>query len=280
MKLLGIYRAPRFSPNSQDRDAAILQAVATRLNAKHEVHLIEELQFMSSPVDRDIQGVFSMARHPESLTRLKELETKGIPVFNSAQGLLQLNRRLLAHTYRTLGLVAPQSFRNTDFPEALSRLTFPCWLKRDDQCAQQADDVRFIQNQPELLSALSAFRERQITDYVTESHIEGDLVKFYGVAGTKFFSFHYPNAMHSFSKFGLESHNGHTHRYPFDSHRFKHEIDSLATTLSIPIYGGDAIVQSDGTCHIIDFNDWPSFSSCKDDAAEAISQLIQVRLTE
>jgi len=40
------------------------------------------------------------------------------------------------------------------------------------------------------------------------------------------------------------------------------------------VYGGDAIVQADGSFYIIDFNDWPSFSPCVNAAAEAISQLI------
>ena len=36
------------------------------------------------------------------------------------------------------------------------------------------------------------------------------------------------------------------------------------------MYGGDAIVTSDGDFYIIDFNDWPSFASCREAAAEAI----------
>ena len=38
----------------------------------------------------------------------------------------------------------------------------------------------------------------------------------------------------------------------------------------LDVYGGDAIVSPDGEVHIIDINDWPSFSPCLDEAAQAI----------
>ena len=40
------------------------------------------------------------------------------------------------------------------------------------------------------------------------------------------------------------------------------------------IYGGDAII-ADDTAYLIDLNDWPSFSACREDAAKAIAQLIK-----
>ncbi|MFS6554926.1 hypothetical protein VPJ68_05445, partial [Parabacteroides distasonis] len=41
------------------------------------------------------------------------------------------------------------------------------------------------------------------------------------------------------------------------------------------MYGGDAIVTADGNFVIIDFNDWPSFSRCRDEAAEAIAEYVK-----
>ena len=40
------------------------------------------------------------------------------------------------------------------------------------------------------------------------------------------------------------------------------------------IYGGDAIIGSDGIARLIDLNDWPSFSACREEAADAIAGLI------
>ena len=48
----------------------------------------------------------------------------------------------------------------------------------------------------------------------------------------------------------------------------------LARLTNIDVYGGDCIVDHEGRFFIIDFNDWPSFSACKGQAADAISQLV------
>ena len=48
----------------------------------------------------------------------------------------------------------------------------------------------------------------------------------------------------------------------------------LARLTNIDVYGGDCIVDHEGRFFIIDFNDWPSFSACKEQAADSISQLV------
>ena len=39
------------------------------------------------------------------------------------------------------------------------------------------------------------------------------------------------------------------------------------------LYGGDAII-TDDIAYLIDLNDWPSFSSCREAAADAIALLV------
>lgn len=46
-----------------------------------------------------------------------------------------------------------------------------------------------------------------------------------------------------------------------------------AGAVVVDVYGGDCIVRPDGTFCVIDFNDWPSFSRCRGEAAEAIARL-------
>ena len=53
------------------------------------------------------------------------------------------------------------------------------------------------------------------------------------------------------------------------------EAERLAEAVGIDVYGGDCIVGSDGTFCMIDFNDWPSFSRCREEAAEAIASLVE-----
>ena len=52
------------------------------------------------------------------------------------------------------------------------------------------------------------------------------------------------------------------------------EVLRLAAALGVSVYGGDAIVRADGSFCLIDFNDWPSFSRCREEAADAIASLV------
>ena len=53
----------------------------------------------------------------------------------------------------------------------------------------------------------------------------------------------------------------------FDAEDLKAEADKAADMLNVPVYGGDCVVSEDGSIRIIDFNDWPSFAPCRDEAA-------------
>ena len=62
----GIGRSVRYSPNSIERDAAILERVAVRLQAAgHTVQTCNEDQWPPVGLDaKHCAAVFSMARHP------------------------------------------------------------------------------------------------------------------------------------------------------------------------------------------------------------------------
>ncbi|MDE7089400.1 MAG: hypothetical protein K2O54_04710, partial [Prevotella sp.] len=121
-----------------------------------------------------------------------------------------------------------------------------------------------------------AFCKRGVTDHVVMAHVTGDLVKFYGVRGTGFFRYFYPTDDGE-TKFGDEQYNGQAHHYSFDTSQLQADVDRLAGAVGLDVYGGDCIVRADGTYCIIDFNDWPSFSRCRDEAAEAIASLVKVK---
>lgn len=165
-------------------------------------------------------------------------------------------------------------------PSVAEWTMFPAWLKRGDSCAQRREDVSFVRNQEELRSAIASFCRRGIRSAVLSVHLAGDVVKFYGVADTPFFEWYYPTLGHRHSKFGLEEINGPAMQFPFDVQALKKEADRLASLALTPVYGGDGIVSADGRFKIIDFNDWPSFSSCSDRAAEAIVSYILKHINE
>ena len=63
--------------------------------------------------------------------------------------------------------------------------------------------------------------------------------------------------------------------YAFDVESLKQAADKAARVTGMIVYGGDAVITAQGKFFIIDFNDWPSFSACRRDAAKAIAQRIQ-----
>ena len=44
--------------------------------------------------------------------------------------------------------------------------------------------------------------------------------------------------------------------------------------MDVKIYGGDCIIDADGSMQIIDFNDWPSFAPCRNEAAPYIAKCV------
>ena len=160
---------------------------------------------------------------------------------------------------------------------SLCDVSYPCWIKRGDGCAQIKEDVSFVTNAEEAVGVLRSFKARGVASAVINEHLAGDLVKFYGVEGTDFFYWYYPSPTKN-SKFGLEAINGESHGFAFCVERMKQISDDMAKLLDVPIYGGDAVVSSEGDIRIIDFNDWPSFSACRDDAAKAIAARIHQML--
>ena len=126
-------------------------------------------------------------------------------------------------------------------------------------------------------AGIRRFRERGIDSYTVSAHVRGDLVKFYGVKGTGFFRHYYPTDDGQ-TKFGDEQHNGAACHHPFDVENLRREAERLAEATGVAVYGGDCIVREDGSWCMIDFNDWPSFSRCREEAAAAIVRLVEHRL--
>lgn len=270
LRVVGIRRAQRFSPNSVERDAAICQAVADCLGRQgYNVSLHSEEAFTPS-LAQGAAAVFSMARGTETVAALERLST---PVVNPVAGLRNVRRGDMTRIFAEAGIPMPRSWMvRTD--GTLPDVDCPCWLKRTDECAQASGDVVYAHGRDELAAAMRRFADRGLREAVVCEHLPGDLVKFYGVKGTGFFEYYYPTAGDGFSKFGLERHNGAARFYAFDAAALAATADRAASLLNLPVYGGDCIVGADGEVRLIDFNDWPSFSRCCDRAAEAITSVI------
>ena len=271
MKILMIQRAVEFSPNSVDKDLAILEAVANNTRGRFFCDIVSE-----SDITKDARGlsllceareiqkasplcVLSMARRPETLQWLKTL--KGVRIINSPESVENCSRSHLQQVMERLLIPIPPREGCDGY-----------WLKRGDAAAQSQRDVVYAADRQALDEAIQAFTHRGIADYVVSAHVKGDLVKFYGVSGG-FFRYYYPTDDGQ-TKFDDESRNGLSHHYSFDCLAMQKDAERLAETVGVEVYGGDCIIRADGSYCFIDFNDWPSFSRCREEAADAIARLV------
>ena len=277
MLVLGIRRSPRFSPNSVDRDEAIFSAVSSRLLRKGcDVSVISEDLFVGVDVSR-FDLVYSMARGSDVLSQLAQAEESGTLVVNSSKTLLCQHRADLVKTFQKANVPMPPlqvvNPAETLADATCAALRFPLWVKRGDSSAMSSRDVVYVAKPDELPAVLEDFAERKISSVILEAHQEGTLVKFYGVRDTDFF-FACRAEDTAFSKFGLESRNGHGTETELPVEALKSLTQRAAEVSNLEVYGGDAIVTPDGRCVLIDFNDWPSFSPCRKAAAKAIADLL------
>lgn len=261
MRVLMIKRAEVFSPNSIEKDEAILTAVADLLLQRgHEVMSLKEEEVLTA--DRVWPDtIFTMGRWPTTLDWLKGLQ--GVRIINGFQGIENCARCQLELIMDRIGTPCPPK----DGPDGY-------WIKRGDAAAQEKGDVSFAANQAELETCIEKMKQRGIDRFTVSAHVCGDLVKFYGVRGTGFFRYYYPTD-DGMSKFGDEQRNGRAQHYPFDVSDLQDKVEQLSEAVGVEVYGGDCIVRADGTYCVIDFNDWPSFSRCREDAAEAIASLVK-----
>ncbi len=274
MTIIAISRGTKYSPNHVGNDAAIFNAVVDELRRTgHFVLPCTEEEFLHMPLPEASLAIVTMARDGRTISRLLECEAVGITIINSPQGVLNCVRRPMTELLQQHRIPQPKSWIFSTKEPLPAELTFPCWLKRGDSHAIVKEDVCYAPTREDALGIMTAMKDRGIPTVVINEHLQGDLVKFYGVEGDAFFYWFYPSSV-SHSKFGLESINGQSQGFPFDSNLLKQCADKAACILNVPIYGGDAVVAPDGSIRIIDFNDFPSFASCRDEAAKAIARRI------
>ena len=267
-KTLLIQRALCYSPNSEEKDLAVLQEVSSLLE---DATIISEDDFVNrfSTYNQSVSSesvdsanvycqIISMSRSTKALECLEQLEQSGIQVLNPSAGVWACQRSNIDKVMRENHLPFPPDEGNDGY-----------WVKCADASAQSKEDVCFCQDWTEVENVKSAFMQRGIINIVVQAHVKGDVVKFYGVEDTHFFRYYY-SGDDTETKFGDEERNGKPQYYPFLSSNLQADAEKLACLLQTPIYGGDAIVREDGSYVIIDFNDFPSFSRCREEAAKAI----------
>ena len=269
-------RAGAYSPNHIGNDTAIFNAAAEQLRKRGcQVNVYSEEQLNEQGVEENI--IMCMCREMESIENLQKAEDAGKIVINSGYGIENCTRERMTRILMGNNIPYPNSLivnTNEAIKPLLKKAGFKsCWIKRGDFHAMHKEDVSYVRHPEEAQEVLQEYFLRGIKRAVINVHLEGDLVKFYGVNGTPFFYWFYPfDSGHS--KYGLEEINGKTKGIEFDVKRLKNICNHAAHELNVEVYGGDCIISPNGEMRIIDFNDWPSFAPCRAEAAPHIAKRI------
>ena len=274
--IAGVMRAGAYSPNHIGNDTAIFNLVAEQLRKRGcQVNVYSEEQFNKQDIEEPV--VLAMCRERESIAKLQRLEDEGKLVINSGYGIENCTRERMTRILLGNGIPYPESLivnTNENIKDQLKKAGFKsCWIKRGDFHAMHKEDVSYVRHPEEAQEVLQEYFYRGITRAVINVHLQGDLVKFYGVKDSQFFYWFYPFD-EGHSKYGWEEVNGHSQGIDIDLKELKEICTRAAEELNVVIYGGDCIVDPDGTIRIIDFNDWPSFAPCRNESAPHIAKAV------
>ena len=276
IKIAGIMRAGAYSPNHIGNDAAIFNLTTEQLRKRGcEVKVYSEEQFIAGEVKEDI--IVDMCREHRSMVLLQQLEDAGALVINSGYGIENCTRERMTRILLGSNIPYPDSLIVDTDEVVKDRMVAAkmdrAWIKRGDFHAMHKEDVSYVRHPEEAQEVLQEYFLRGIKRAVINRHLVGDLIKFYGVRDTPFFYWFYPFD-EGHSKYGHEAVNGHSRGIEFDVAGLRHICQQAADVLDVIVYGGDCIVDPDGTIRIIDFNDWPSFAPCRQEAAPHIAKAI------
>ena len=149
---------------------------------------------------------------------------------------------------------------------------FPLWAKR--VCGDAGGrEVRFVASGDALQELASHIKEDTSARYMLSPHVEGDVVKCYGVLGTPFFAWRYALTASAASSDAPERHNAPLQAYPFDESALMQLAGDAARAAGLCVFGADIVVKPDGSFALIDLNDFPSFQGFHAEAAQAIARL-------
>lgn len=269
-------RAGAFSPNHIGNDAAIFNLTAEALRKRGCcVNVYSEEDFRNADITEPY--VMAMCREQDSVAKLKQLEDDGKLVINSGYGIENCTRERMTRLLLANGVPYPDSLIVNTNEKILDEMTEGnfnrVWVKRGEFHSMHKEDVSYCRHPEEAQEVLHEYFYRGIKRAVINRHLDGDLLKFYGIVGSDFFYSFYPMEM-GHSKYGYELINGKAMQIPFDREYLKEICEKAAKVLGVVVYGGDCIIDPDGSIRIIDLNDWPSFAPCRKEGSKEIAKTI------
>ena len=262
IQVIGVYREPEFSPGKVEADKAILDAVLDHLRASGAHTAALDARNFAAGEFPACHLVLAMCQGQRGLARLAAAEETGAVVINSALAIRNCYRDLLGAGLMRSGVPVPEGVLvHTVAPLNLKPLrtvdlSSPMYVKRGDLHALAPDDVQRVEGLEQLEATLMRFNRRGVQLAFVQQEVVGEIVKFYGVSGGEYFA--------AIAESGA-------HLTDAQTRALNHSTAIAAAALGLEVWGGDAIFKRDDFS-IIDFNDWPSFSRVRDEAARAISR--------
>jgi len=260
-RILAVYREAEFSPGKVEADAAILDTVLDDLSKRgNEIVALDAESLIQGRRDR-FDLVLAMCQGERALGALAALEDDGALVINSPLAIRACYRDRLGAALARASVPTPAGAL-VSTAEGLDSKSMAAhdfvggvFVKRGDLHALTSEDVLRIEGGPDQIRrALARFAARGIESVYLQQAVNGAVVKFYGVSGGRYFA---PISDGAMLKETLKD-------------ALANAANLAAAALGLEIWGGDAIVNDDGFA-IVDFNDWPSFSRVRTQAAQAIA---------
>lgn len=271
MTIAAVLRAGIFSPNHIANDAAILHAVVAELRRRGcHVNVYSEEEFCNAVIDEDI--ILAMCRGDRAVEKIQHLEDEGRLVVNSGYGIENCIRMIMVRLLAQAGVPQPEFFvvdTDVDVRKQLLKAGFgPCWVKKGDAPVHHLEDIARCRHAEEAQELLHEFFFRHISKAVVRKDMEGEKIRCYGVASSGWF--------HSFLPFrsgGLKEDNNDTLSLTLEQ-KVKEICMRAAEVLNVDIFGCDIVLDSDGECQLVSFDDWPSFAPIRKEAARAIAKSV------
>ncbi|HVQ78130.1 MAG TPA: hypothetical protein VMT79_21625 [Candidatus Binatia bacterium] len=264
----GIFREQTHSPGREYDDTEILRLTGKHLEAEGFEVVMKSPEDLGGMADARPRFVFLMCERVGVLEILRDWEGRGVPHVNRPVAVLNTYRdRMIAQFAEAAVAFVPSRLVSTDGAAVAERT----WVKRADVHNTQEGDVVFAPDAPAVRAALGGLAARGIQRAVLQPHVDGDLIKFYGVGasaaaggGPPWFRWFY--------------HKGQTVAgHPLDPVHLARLARRAAGALGLEVYGGDAIATPDGRLMVLDLNAWPSFALYRDEAAAAIAGYLLLR---
>ncbi len=266
----GIFREPAHSPGREVDDAEILGLTAKHLQAKGFQVELKSPDEVSGAIEQPPPFIFLMCERVGTLRQLRQWEAAGVSQVNAPLTVLNTYRERMLALFEDARVPFPPS-RIVPTAGEDQRWAGPIWVKRADVHNTQDGDVVFADTERTFQEALGGLAQRGIPRAVVQEHVEGDLIKFYGVGnpgglngpGIWFRCFYHKDQR-------LAGH-------PFDPAHLEALACRAAAAVGLEVFGGDAIVPKGGTPVLIDLNAWPSFALYRDEAAARIVTHLEAR---